>query len=55
MARELRYTKRYDTYLSPAEDKELIDYIDNNTYGNGNAEKMRNALRALFAEHQQRV
>lgn len=46
-----RFTARYYTYLSPTEDVDVIDYIDS-MYGNGNAEKLRNALRALFAEHQ---
>lgn len=51
MARNKRFTTRYYTYLSPTEDVDVIDYIDN-TYGNGIAEKVRNSLRALVAEHQ---
>lgn len=52
MVKEKRYTKYVYANLSPTEDAEMIDFIDE-CEGNGNAAKTRTAMRMMWAAYKQ--
>lgn len=52
MVRKKQYTEQYNTYLSPTEDRELMDFIDSRE-GNGKSAQMRTALKIMWAAYKQ--